>query len=180
MSVSMNVTDTIFTKLALAWQFTVQSSYTKFHKNPTNSSVTDTRTRTDGGLRHILLCKERLKNCTIPTQCFCVIQKQTKQVGLHNREAVCLLWGGKWIFKNRSISYYRHKLVATFLQSYKSVTYALGQGFFSRLSLNKANTVHAILPHSSHCSAEVSSLFRMFENESHKNKPPSFVMPVSM
>jgi hypothetical protein len=38
----MTVAESIFTKLSLAGQRTVQATYTVFHENPTKSFVTDT------------------------------------------------------------------------------------------------------------------------------------------
>jgi hypothetical protein len=44
----MNVTESIFTKLALARQRFVKKSYTKFHENSTDGLIVDTRSRMDG------------------------------------------------------------------------------------------------------------------------------------
>jgi len=43
----MNVTEPIFIKLTLALQICVNHYNTKFHENPTNSGVTDTRPQTE-------------------------------------------------------------------------------------------------------------------------------------
>jgi len=43
----MTVTEPVFTKLTLALQTCVQNYNTKFNENPTNSGVTDARSKKD-------------------------------------------------------------------------------------------------------------------------------------
>lgn len=56
----MTVTESIFTKLSLAGQGIVKTSYTEYHKNPTKGLVTDTMSQIDrcAGVFLFLFCEE--------------------------------------------------------------------------------------------------------------------------
>ena len=62
----MTITEPIFIKFTLAIQIGVNNYNTKFHENPTNRDVTDTKSQTErqrdvASTQNILLCyKERL------------------------------------------------------------------------------------------------------------------------